>query len=66
MQIYAGSFFTIPLVRWFIIQKRNAEIGKRNEARQKRAQALELPDMTLRRKVINIQILDHEQKLSRL
>ncbi|XP_022144709.1 uncharacterized protein At5g03900, chloroplastic isoform X2 [Momordica charantia] len=53
LQIYAGSFFTIPLVRWFIIQKRNAEIGKRNQARQKRAQALELPDVSLRRKLLS-------------
>ncbi|KAG6596569.1 putative protein, chloroplastic, partial [Cucurbita argyrosperma subsp. sororia] len=53
LQIYAGSFFAIPLVRWFITQKRNAEIGKRNQARQKRAQALELPDVSLRRKLLS-------------
>ncbi|XP_022982906.1 uncharacterized protein At5g03900, chloroplastic-like [Cucurbita maxima] len=53
LQVYAGSFFTIPLIRWFIIQKRNAEIGKRNQARQKRARALELPDVSLRRKLLS-------------
>lgn len=50
-QVYAASFFAIPLVRWFITQKTNAEIDKRNRAREQRAQALELPDLSLRRKV---------------
>ncbi|KAI3811631.1 hypothetical protein L1987_21357 [Smallanthus sonchifolius] len=53
LQIYAASFFAIPLVRWFITQKRNAEIEKRNRAREQRARALELPDVTLRRKILN-------------
>jgi hypothetical protein len=51
MQIYAGSFFAIPLIRWFLVRNRNARIEKRNRARQQRAQALELPDLSLRRKV---------------
>lgn len=51
LQIYAGSFFAIPLVRWFIVRNRNAEIEKRNQARQQRARALESPDVSLRRKV---------------
>lgn len=50
-QIYAGSFFAIPLVRWFFVQKTNAEIEKRNQAREQRALALEQPDLSLRRKV---------------
>lgn len=52
MQIYAGSYFAIPFVRWLFIQKTNAEIGKRNQAREIRAQALASPDLSLRRKVI--------------
>ena len=54
MQIYAGSFFAIPLFRWFFMQRKNAEIEKRNQAREQSARALEVPDLTLRRKVINI------------
>ncbi|KAJ0809215.1 hypothetical protein HanPI659440_Chr01g0012251 [Helianthus annuus] len=53
LQIYAGSFFAIPLVRWFITQRTNARIEKRNRAREQRARALELPDVTLRRKILN-------------
>ncbi|GMP95198.1 hypothetical protein CsSME_00044334 [Camellia sinensis var. sinensis] len=53
LQIYAASFFAIPLVRWFFIRKRNADIEKRNLAREQRAQALELPDISLRRKLLS-------------
>lgn len=53
LQIYAASFFAIPLVRWFITQKTNAEIDKRNRARELRARALELPDVSLRRKILS-------------
>lgn len=53
LQIYAASFFAIPLVRWFITQKTNAEIEKRNRAREQRARALELPDVSLRRKILS-------------
>lgn len=52
MQIYAGSFFAIPFVRWFFVQRTNERIEKRNKARELRARALELPDLSLRRKVI--------------
>ncbi|XP_042510923.1 uncharacterized protein At5g03900, chloroplastic [Macadamia integrifolia] len=52
LQIYAGSFFAIPLFRWFLVRKRNAEIEKRNQAREQRARALELPDLPLRRKLL--------------
>jgi hypothetical protein len=51
MQIYAGSFFAIPLVRWFLIRKRNSDIEKRNKARQQWAKVLELPDISLTQKV---------------
>lgn len=53
LQIYAGSFFAIPLVRWFFIRKTNAEIEKRNSTREKYARALEFPDVSLRRKVLS-------------
>ncbi|XP_062166856.1 uncharacterized protein At5g03900, chloroplastic [Alnus glutinosa] len=53
LQIYAGSFFAIPLIRWFLIRNRNAKIEERNRARQQRAQALELPDLSLRRKLLS-------------
>ncbi|KAH6802758.1 Iron-sulfur cluster biosynthesis family protein [Perilla frutescens var. frutescens] len=53
LQIYAGSFFAIPLIRWVLIQNKNAKIVKRNEAREQRARALELPDLSLRRKILS-------------
>ncbi|KAB1222574.1 hypothetical protein CJ030_MR2G004944 [Morella rubra] len=53
LQIYAGSFFAIPLIRWFLVRNRNANIEKRNRARQQYSQALELPDISLRRKLLN-------------
>ncbi|CAA2970508.1 Iron-sulfur cluster biosynthesis family [Olea europaea subsp. europaea] len=53
LQIYAGSFFAIPLVRWFFVQKTNADIDKRNQARSKRSRALESPDLSLRRKLLS-------------
>ncbi|XP_031384340.1 uncharacterized protein At5g03900, chloroplastic isoform X2 [Punica granatum] len=53
LQVYAGSFFAIPLIRWFLVQKRNADIEERNRARLQFAQALELPDISLRRKLLS-------------
>ncbi|OVA09992.1 hypothetical protein BVC80_1751g159 [Macleaya cordata] len=53
LQIYAGSFFAIPLFRWFLVRKTNAEIEKRNRAREQRARVLELPDVSLRRKLLS-------------
>ncbi|KAM2878278.1 hypothetical protein FF1_013898 [Malus domestica] len=53
LQIYAGSFFAIPLLRWFVLLKTNADIEKRNKARQQCAQSLELPDISLRRKLLS-------------
>ncbi|RVX11816.1 Uncharacterized protein, chloroplastic [Vitis vinifera] len=49
----SGSFFAIPLTRWFLIRNKNAKIEKRNLARELRAQALELPDLSLRRKLLS-------------
>ncbi|KAJ0028586.1 hypothetical protein Pint_36010 [Pistacia integerrima] len=53
LQIYAGSLFAIPLVRWFLNLKKNAEIEKRNLARERYAKALELPDVSLKRKLLS-------------
>lgn len=53
LQIYAGSFFTIPLIRWFLVQKRNGEIERRNRSREQYAQVLERPDVSLRRKLLS-------------
>ncbi|XP_008787778.1 uncharacterized protein At5g03900, chloroplastic isoform X2 [Phoenix dactylifera] len=53
LRIYAAAFFAIPLFRWFLLRKTNVDIEKRNRARQQRAQALELPDPSLRRKLVN-------------
>lgn len=51
LQIYAVAFFAIPLVRFFLLGKTNADIERRNLARQQRARALELPDSSLRSKL---------------
>ncbi|KAL0344789.1 UNVERIFIED_CONTAM: putative protein, chloroplastic [Sesamum radiatum] len=53
LQIYAGSFFAIPLIRWFFVQNKNAQIVKRNRAREQRAKALASPDLSLRRKLLS-------------
>ncbi|XP_059292325.1 uncharacterized protein At5g03900, chloroplastic-like [Lycium ferocissimum] len=53
LQIYAGSFFTIPLIRWFLVRKRNGEIERRNRAREQYARALERPNVSLRRKLLS-------------
>ncbi|CAI0540010.1 unnamed protein product [Linum tenue] len=53
LQVYAGSFFAIPLVRWFLVSKSNAEIEKRNILRKEFAKVLELPDLSLRRKILS-------------
>ncbi|KAK9153672.1 hypothetical protein Sjap_001152 [Stephania japonica] len=53
LQIYAGSFFAIPLARWFFLQRTNSAIEKRNRAREKRARILEQADVSLRRKLLN-------------
>ncbi|PRQ43942.1 hypothetical protein RchiOBHm_Chr3g0473761 [Rosa chinensis] len=53
LQIYAGFFFVIPLFRGFVLLKTNADIEKRNQARQQFAQDIELPDLSLRRKLLS-------------
>ncbi|PIA59086.1 hypothetical protein AQUCO_00400146v1 [Aquilegia coerulea] len=53
LQIYASSFFAIPLFRWFLVRKTNSDIDKRNKAREQRARLLEFPDQSLRRKLLS-------------
>ncbi|XP_019196709.1 PREDICTED: uncharacterized protein At5g03900, chloroplastic [Ipomoea nil] len=53
LQIYAGSFFTIPLIRWFFVKNKNAQIESRNRAREKYSRALERPELSLRRKLLS-------------
>ncbi|CAH8330303.1 unnamed protein product [Eruca vesicaria subsp. sativa] len=53
LQVYAGSFFVIPLVRWLSVKRKNDQIENRNKARLQFARALESPDITLRRKLLS-------------
>uniref|UniRef100_A0A0E0K0M4 Iron-sulfur cluster biosynthesis family protein n=1 Tax=Oryza punctata TaxID=4537 RepID=A0A0E0K0M4_ORYPU len=53
LQVYAGSFFAIPLFRWFLLRKTNNNIERRNNAREQRAQELALPEPSLRRKLLS-------------
>lgn len=53
LQVYAGSFFAIPLIRWFSIKRKNDQIENRNKARLQFARALESPDIALRRKLLS-------------
>ncbi|KAK1389652.1 Iron-sulfur cluster biosynthesis family protein [Heracleum sosnowskyi] len=53
LQIYAVSYFVIPFFRGIFILKINADIKKRNQAREQHALGLELPDVSLRRKLQN-------------
>uniref|UniRef100_A0A0D9VGM9 Iron-sulfur cluster biosynthesis family protein n=1 Tax=Leersia perrieri TaxID=77586 RepID=A0A0D9VGM9_9ORYZ len=53
LQVYAGSFFAIPLFRWFLLRKTNNDIERRNKAREQRAQELALAEPSLRRKLLS-------------
>ena len=53
LQIYAGSFFAIPLFRWLLLRKTNNDIARRNKAREERAQELLSPEPSLRRKLLS-------------
>eukprot|EP00899_Mesostigma_viride_P027196 jgi/Mesvir1/7661/Mv11421-RA.1 len=53
LQAYAVLFFAIPALRFVWLQRRNAQIGQRNENRAMRAQALARPAASLRRKLLN-------------
>lgn len=60
LQIYAASFFAIPTFRWFLLRRKNAEIDKRNSAREQRARALESPDFSLRQKLLSARDLSRK------
>ncbi|XP_074564765.1 uncharacterized protein At5g03900, chloroplastic [Curcuma longa] len=64
LQIYAGSFFTIPLIRWFLLLRTNQSIEKRNRARKQRAQILDRPDPSLRRKLLNARDMSQQTTIS--
>lgn len=64
LQIYAASFFAIPTFRWFLLRQKNAEIEKRNSAREQRAQALELPNLSLKRKLLSARDLSRQTVIS--
>ncbi|KAG0567989.1 hypothetical protein M758_7G174500 [Ceratodon purpureus] len=51
LQAYTASFFAIPAFRWFLLQRRNAEIEKRNRARLGWVAALERAGTELRQKL---------------
>uniref|UniRef100_A0ACD5ZAM0 Uncharacterized protein n=1 Tax=Avena sativa TaxID=4498 RepID=A0ACD5ZAM0_AVESA len=53
LQIYAGSFFAIPVFRWLLLRKTNNDIARRNKAREERAQELVSPEPSLRRKLLS-------------
>ena len=53
LQVYAASFFAIPVVRWIINQGRNRNIQQRNETRKEIAAALQRPDKALSAKLRN-------------
>ncbi|KAJ8479061.1 hypothetical protein OPV22_022788 [Ensete ventricosum] len=64
LQIYASSFFAIPLFRWFVLLKTNKDIEKRNRARKQRAQILDMPDPSLRRKLLNARDMARQTVIS--
>ena len=45
VQAYAAAFFVIPVVRWFVNQRRNAAIAERNQARLDAAASLGSPSL---------------------
>ena len=52
LQAYALSFVIIPLVRWVGIQRKNAAISDRNEARMQAADSLLRPSPALKGKLL--------------
>jgi hypothetical protein len=51
LQIYAGAFFFIPLMRFFGIRAQNAAIEQRNDARLHSLRQLQNPTPSLREKL---------------
>lgn len=51
LQVYTASFFAIPAIRWFFLQKNNADIVKKNVARGQWRELLQRPDLLLQKKL---------------
>ena len=51
MQAYALTFFIVPLIRYIINRRKNAQIRARNEIREAYAEALRVPDEDLMKKL---------------
>lgn len=51
LQVYTASFFAIPAVRWFLLQRRNSNIEKKNTARLDWLGYLQHPDLLLKKKM---------------
>lgn len=51
LQAYAVAFFAIPAVRWFVCQRRNAQIDARNAARLEASKQIARPGKLLKEKI---------------
>ncbi|XP_050379543.1 LOW QUALITY PROTEIN: uncharacterized protein LOC126796869 [Argentina anserina] len=51
LQIYAGFFFLIPLLHWFVLLKTNAGLKKKNQARLQFARDIESLNPSVRQKL---------------
>ena len=51
LQAYAVAFFAIPAVRWFVCQRRNAQIDARNAARLEASKQIARPGKLLKEKM---------------
>ena len=51
LQIYAASFFVVPMIRWVLNAARNRQIEERNSARTAAQQLLKAPNAALKRKL---------------
>eukprot|EP00249_Psilotum_nudum_P020580 c27768_g1_i1 orf=489-2204(-) len=60
LQVYTASFFVIPAIRWFLLQRRNVDIDSRNTARQEWASILEYPDSKLKAKLQSAEDMSKE------
>ena len=65
LQVYAWSFFAIPLFRWLTNRWRNRTIDTRNQRRARSAKSLTLPSASLREKLESAQRLKKRQFVSR-
>jgi hypothetical protein len=48
---YGAAFLTVPLIRYFWVQRQNRKIESRNQQRQARAEVLNTPDTELQKKL---------------